>query len=66
MPYLQINYTFLGESLILLQHSWVLFCSNAIFPGAPMSPIWKMPIILLLGPAAVEDSDVVGDLLSYH
>ena len=63
MPDLQIHYTFLGESLTLLQHSWVPFCGNAIFLGAP---IWKMPIILLFGPAAVEDSDVVGDLLSYH
>ena len=63
MPDLQIHDTFLGEYLTLLQHSWVPFCSHAIFLGAP---IWKMPIILLFGPAAVEDSDVVGDLLSYH
>ena len=63
MPDLQIHDTFLGEYLTLLQHSWVLFCSNAIFPGAP---IWKMPIILLFGPAVVEDFDVVGDLLSYQ
>ena len=63
MPDLQIHYIFLGESLTLLQHSWVLFSSNANFPGAL---IWKTPINLPFGPAAVEVSDVVGDLLSYH
>ena len=65
MPDLQTLYTFLGESLTPLQLNWVLFCSNAIFPGAL---IWKMPIILPFGPAAVEAFDVIGDLqvLSYN